>query len=275
MPRYLRRGLRGNDVAKLQADLNRYLQPVPLLAVDGIFGRNTELAVVAFQRREGLVPDGIVGPKTFSALERNGLQYGVKPSPDVGGGGSTLPQPDAPPGAPADDPVDTPIDPTLATSPIAELATQIALTQTHVREEPLGSNRGPEVDRYIRSAGEEPPGYWCMSFVYWCFDQAAGRLGAPHPMQTVPAGYKDYVTGVYAWAKQKGKTVQTPIRGDIFCVQGGSEGRTHSHTGLVTSVDGGSIGTIEGNTNNDGSSNGIGVFARTRSTSRLDFIRLP
>jgi len=35
---------------------------------DGIFGAKTERAVMAFQRAKGLEADGIVGPKTWSAL---------------------------------------------------------------------------------------------------------------------------------------------------------------------------------------------------------------
>lgn len=37
-------------------------------ALDGIFGRNTQAAVIAFQLAEGLVPDGEVGPQTAKAL---------------------------------------------------------------------------------------------------------------------------------------------------------------------------------------------------------------
>lgn len=36
--------------------------------VDGIFGRNTKRAVLAFQGTVGLTPDGIVGPKTWVAI---------------------------------------------------------------------------------------------------------------------------------------------------------------------------------------------------------------
>jgi len=35
---------------------------------DGRFGSGTERAVIAFQRARGLTPDGIVGPKTWTAL---------------------------------------------------------------------------------------------------------------------------------------------------------------------------------------------------------------
>jgi hypothetical protein len=41
-----------------------------LMPVDGKFGANTREAVLAFQRKQGLAADGVVGPNTWSALDR-------------------------------------------------------------------------------------------------------------------------------------------------------------------------------------------------------------
>jgi hypothetical protein len=53
----LRRGDRGELVKQIQTKLG--------VQADGIFGPGTEAALRAFQREHNLVPDGIVGPKTW------------------------------------------------------------------------------------------------------------------------------------------------------------------------------------------------------------------
>jgi len=63
----LRRGLQGPSIRQVQERLNE-LGANPRLATDGVFGPLTEAAVMAFQRANGLVPDGIVGPITWNAL---------------------------------------------------------------------------------------------------------------------------------------------------------------------------------------------------------------
>lgn len=63
----LQKGDSGPDVAYLQTLLCDVGEP---LAVDGKFGTKTENAVKDFQRQSGLTVDGVVGPKTWDALEK-------------------------------------------------------------------------------------------------------------------------------------------------------------------------------------------------------------
>ena len=61
-------------------------------------------------------------------------------------------------------------------------ALKVAVSQIGVMEKPLGSNRGPEVDKYLASVGLGPGQFWCMAFVYYCFDKAANKLGRSNPL---------------------------------------------------------------------------------------------
>jgi hypothetical protein len=56
----LKRGARGDDVIIVQRQTG--------VADDGKFGPSTEAAVRAFQAENNLVPDGIVGPKTWTVI---------------------------------------------------------------------------------------------------------------------------------------------------------------------------------------------------------------
>jgi hypothetical protein len=66
----VRQGHRGWAVLTLQRALNswRAARALSPIAEDGDFGPQTRAAVVAFQWRHALVPDGVVGPITWSAL---------------------------------------------------------------------------------------------------------------------------------------------------------------------------------------------------------------
>jgi N-acetylmuramoyl-L-alanine amidase-like protein/putative peptidoglycan binding protein len=57
--------VRRGDNGELVKEIQRKVGVNP----DGIFGGGTEAAVRAFQGARGLVPDGIVGPKTWRALD--------------------------------------------------------------------------------------------------------------------------------------------------------------------------------------------------------------
>ena len=73
-PGVLRRGYSGPSVVILQVMLNRISQNYPAIPkislVDGIFGAQTEAAVIRFQEIFDLTPDGIVGRSTWNALVR-------------------------------------------------------------------------------------------------------------------------------------------------------------------------------------------------------------
>jgi Putative peptidoglycan binding domain/CHAP domain len=212
----------------------------------GTFDKGTEAAVRLFQARfadsEGLPLriDGEVGPLTWAALFAE----------------------HAPAAAPA----------RVRTSELTEQVMRIAFNQVGVMEVPAGSNRGPQVDEFIRAVGldpEEDSFPWCVAFMFWCFRQAATALDVPNPM-TKTAG----VLTLWRAANRapdariiKAADSQANIdkigRGQIFAI---STGGGLGHAGLIEGIQNGKLVTIEGNTNDGGSREGIGVFRRMNRT---------
>ncbi len=62
----LRQGSKGNEVKEVQQRLKRWGYYNG--SVDGVFGAGTRAAVVAFQKKNGLTADGVVGKSTYKAL---------------------------------------------------------------------------------------------------------------------------------------------------------------------------------------------------------------
>lgn len=56
----------GAEVATLQQLLNEWGYPI---AIDGVFGQKTHVAVCRFQQSQHLAADGCVGQKTWQALQ--------------------------------------------------------------------------------------------------------------------------------------------------------------------------------------------------------------
>jgi hypothetical protein len=234
----LHRGeLGSNDVKALQARLND-LGFGPLV-VDGDFGQGTENAVMHFQARNSatdghpLSIDGEVGSTTWAALFGPGAVFSSQ----------------------AFD----------ARSPLRELVIDIAASQIGVVEQPRGSNRGPEVDVYIRTTGLNPAAGsfpWCVCFLYWVFEQAAKIKGIDNPLPKTAGVISLWQLGRHTQAqviRKSEATAQTVKPGMIFHLDlGGGKG----HAGLVIEVSGDRIITIEGNTNPGGSPDGFGVFRR-------------
>lgn len=71
----LNRGDKGVRVSNMQASLNSHFPAYSKLKVDGDFGPATEKVVKEFQRRTGLVQDGIVGPATTSMMNKYGIVF--------------------------------------------------------------------------------------------------------------------------------------------------------------------------------------------------------
>ena len=61
-------GSTGEDVKDLQKVLNGTFVDISLV-VDGVFGKQTQEAVMAFQKQYGLTVDGIVGPNTWAVID--------------------------------------------------------------------------------------------------------------------------------------------------------------------------------------------------------------
>ena len=122
---------RSNTVKLIQRQLSRYA--LPPLVVDGDFGEATENAVRLFQSRHAdaaghsLAITGVVDEATWLALFVRQISF----DPGQFSVGTDL----------------------------RSLVVAIASTQIGALEDPIGSNRGPQVDEYIRAAGITPGTY--------------------------------------------------------------------------------------------------------------------
>ncbi|MDE7158699.1 MAG: spore cortex-lytic enzyme [Clostridiales bacterium] len=65
----LRQGSTGGEVKEVQRRLKQWGYYTG--AVDGVFGAGTKKAVIAFQKKNGLTADGVVGKSTYAALGMN------------------------------------------------------------------------------------------------------------------------------------------------------------------------------------------------------------
>lgn len=238
-------------VRAVQAALNlRGCGPVP---EDGLFGPQTEAAVRQFQSRSfdatglPLVIDGQVGPVTWAAL------FGAASLPALRPGG------------------------TLAAAALRRAETELGRA---VREDPPGSNRGPEVEAYLAAVGLGPGHAWCAAFVYWCVAEAAREAGLANPLPrtggVLELWRRARKAGLPCLAARDAQSRPELVgKGMIFIMDFGAG---KGHTGFVAGLADGRLATVEGNANDGGSREGIGVFALTRRTLghvNTGFIGLP
>lgn len=136
-------------------------------------------------------------------------------------------------------------------------ALEIAKSQLGQHENPLGSNWGHPVQDYLHIVGIDFPASWCMAFVYWCFKQV---------QQDIPLVKTGGVLRAWNESDKKFHVTGDPQPGDVFIMD---FGHGLGHTGFVEKVDENFIYTIDGNTNDSGSREGIEVCRKQRPRNKI------
>lgn len=135
-------------------------------------------------------------------------------------------------------------------------------------EVPKLSNRGTEIDFWLKECVVPFGNPWCAAFATNVLRQALGK-GTPIYLNAS-------VQRIVDWAESL-KTLQVwndkPQIGDLFVIYFESLKR-YGHIGFVSKVDDNTFETVEGNSNSDGSRDGYGVVTNKRKvTNNIKFIR--
>ena len=240
---YLRKGIRGSEVAKLQKLLNKVVSPSPQLKIDGDFGDNTLNAVLQFQRVSKIKTDGIVGKKTWLALV-NATSHNV---------GTSLPQ-----------------------NALADIAMQYIGVRETGKNRAGSSKKMLEIfnadDLFINGKTDGYP--WCAAFVSLCVQKLCQQ--SPFFCAIIPPREPSVSHFLNVWAKHNNCNIFNPNDKIVDAVKGDIVVFNFSHIGIVESKKASCITTIEGNTNAAGSREGVTVARKIRSFGLVKaFIRLP
>ncbi|MFA6401112.1 MAG: peptidoglycan-binding domain-containing protein [Salinivirgaceae bacterium] len=206
---------------------------------DGEFGTGTLHAVKEFQKMKNLDADGIIGNITWRALTEPMLKAFSR----------------------------------IDRSTLDEFVIGYAQAHLDSCSREFVPNQGPWVRAYMNGKeGSDFP--WCMGFVQTVLDQAYSSRGK---------AFTDYLPytlacddlGNYGLAKNKlirnadlKKRLNEVQPGDVFLVCKKDNPLDWTHTGFVVALNGSEIETIEGNTNEAGSREGVMVRKRTRNLSK-------
>jgi hypothetical protein len=135
------------------------------------------------------------------------------------------------------------------------LFTAIAEKYIGVSETPVGSNCGPLIDRWNTNAHAPLGSFWCASFVSAIAMEWEAQSGIDWPL-CISADCDVWLANA-----RKNKCITPKGRpGDIVILVSGNDAY---HIGIVAGYsEGGTLISIEGNSNNDGSRNGYMVAKR-------------
>lgn len=122
---------------------------------------------------------------------------------------------------------------------------QIAKSQVGFKEDPKGSNRGVDIDKFTGRRAEP----WCAHFVAWVFREADLPIPGdviPNAKRANPLASVTHMERVFA---EHGWAVREPAPGDVvfFKSRGQSDRGPGRHVGIVVGVDLTHLDVIDGN----------------------------
>jgi len=153
-----------------------------------------------------------------------------------------------------------------SSSPSSFGAKFVALALREVGTKEVGNNGGARIREYQSATWLEPGSWaWCAAFICWLIRELIGSGESFSRPRT--AGAWDFEN----WARDnagKGVRLLKPRPDDIL--PGDIVIFTFSHIGLAVGKSAnGTIATVEGNTDGDGSNEGDGVYRKTRKISQI------
>lgn len=159
-------------------------------------------------------------------------------------------------------------EPTVTETEIGKRIVAFAIADIGTLENPLPpgkpENWGPRVSQMLNNVGFKTPAYWCAAAVTTWYKAA----GAKYP-KSGGASCDVWMS----WGKKNGLFSTKPAIGAAILY--GTSADAH-HIGIVQSIEGGKVKTIEGNTSGGGfSRNGVGVFKKTPNLTRIVGYVLP
>jgi len=133
----------------------------------------------------------------------------------------------------------------------------IYYSQIGVREL-TGNNDGLMVEKFLLSAGLGKGYPWCAAFIYWTLKEANIDLNLQHPAWVPSYFTKENIIYVRGEINKR-----PPVFGDMIGIWFESKGRL-AHIGFYDGENSDYYFTVEGNTNEDGSREGDGVYRKRR-----------
>ena len=136
---------------------------------------------------------------------------------------------------------------------------KIAQGEIGVKESPANSNNVKYNTWYYGRAVSGAAYPWCMAFIMWLMAQG----GVTVPVKTASC------SALLTAAKKAGQLVTGGYKSGDVLLFNFSGGSSPTHTGILESVRGSTLTSIEGNTGTTNDTNGGAVMRRTRKASSV------